>query len=165
MKNFKSYFKIPTEPSDVYAALTNPLTIQLWTGDEAVMSTEPGSEFSMWEGSITGKNLEFEPNKKIVQQWYFGDQVSTGTLINTNSELIHVYPNPTASNLNIEINKAIDHKGLNMKIMNVYGQTIFTDIITNSNYEIGDLAHGLYYIEIFDKSNNLFYKQKFIVQK
>jgi len=41
------------------------------------MSTIPGSEFSMWEGSITGKNLEFEENKKVVQQWYFGDEPET----------------------------------------------------------------------------------------
>lgn len=38
------------------------------------MSTEIGTEFSLWEGSITGKNLEFVEGKKIVQQWYFGDQ-------------------------------------------------------------------------------------------
>lgn len=38
------------------------------------MSTEPGTEFSLWEGSITGKNMEFVENKKIVQQWYFGEQ-------------------------------------------------------------------------------------------
>ncbi len=38
------------------------------------MSTEPGSEFSLWEGSITGKNISFEQDKKIIQQWYFGDQ-------------------------------------------------------------------------------------------
>lgn len=55
-------------------ALTNPVTIQLWTGEPAEMSTEPGSEFSLWEGSISGKNLEFESNRKIVQQWYFGEQ-------------------------------------------------------------------------------------------
>lgn len=55
-------------------ALTNPALIKLWTGEDAVMSTEPGSEFSLWEDSIVGKNLEFETNHKIVQQWYFGDQ-------------------------------------------------------------------------------------------
>ena len=55
-------------------ALTNPATIQLWSGEPAEMSTEVGSEFSLWEGSITGKNLEFIHGKKIVQQWYFGDQ-------------------------------------------------------------------------------------------
>ncbi len=55
-------------------ALTNPGTIQLWTGEAAEMSEEPGSEFSLWEGSIVGKNLEFEPGKMLVQQWYFGEQ-------------------------------------------------------------------------------------------
>ena len=74
MKNFNSYYIVPASPEDVYAALTNPITIQLWTGESAIMSTIPGSEFSMWEGSITGKNLEFEENKKVVQQWYFGDE-------------------------------------------------------------------------------------------
>jgi uncharacterized protein YndB with AHSA1/START domain len=74
MKSFKKYYIIPAPPEDLYLALTNPLTLQLWTGEEAVMSTEPGSEFSLWGGSITGKNIEFEPNKRIVQQWYFGDQ-------------------------------------------------------------------------------------------
>jgi activator of HSP90 ATPase len=28
----------------------------------------------MWDGSIVGKVLELEPGKKIVQQWYFGDE-------------------------------------------------------------------------------------------
>jgi activator of HSP90 ATPase len=58
----------------VYLALTNPLTIQLWSGEEAVISTEPDSEFSLWEENIAGKNREIEEYKKIVQQWYFGDQ-------------------------------------------------------------------------------------------
>lgn len=74
MKDYKKYFIIPAPPEDVYLALTVPSTLHLWTGEEALMSTEPGSEFSLWEGSIVGKNLEFEPGKKIVQQWYFGDQ-------------------------------------------------------------------------------------------
>ncbi len=74
MKDFKKYYLIPATPADIYRALTNPLTIRLWTGDPAEMSTEPGSEFSLWDGSITGKNIAFEDDRKIVQQWYFGDQ-------------------------------------------------------------------------------------------
>ena len=74
MKDFKKYYLVPATPEEIYTALTNPFTIELWTGDEAVMSTEPGSEFSMWDGSIVGKNLEFEEGKKIVQQWYFDGQ-------------------------------------------------------------------------------------------
>ena len=74
MKEFKKYFIIPAAPEEIYLALTNPATIQLWTGEPAEMSTEPGSEFSLWEGSIEGKNIAFEENKKITQEWYFGEQ-------------------------------------------------------------------------------------------
>lgn len=74
MKDFKKYYIIPAEPIEVYRALTLPGTIQLWTGEAAVMSTEPGSEFSLWEGSIAGKNIAFDEGKKIVQQWYYDGQ-------------------------------------------------------------------------------------------
>lgn len=74
MKDFKKYYILNATPEEVFAALTNPATIQLWSGDPATMSTEPDSEFSLWEGNISGKNLEFEKDKKIVQQWYFGEQ-------------------------------------------------------------------------------------------
>ncbi len=74
MKNYKKYFILPATPEQLYMALTNPALIKLWTGEDAEMSTEPGSEFSLWEDSISGKNLEFETNRKIVQQWYFGEQ-------------------------------------------------------------------------------------------
>jgi activator of HSP90 ATPase len=74
VKDFKKYYTIPATPEEIYLALTNPVTIELWTGEPAEMSTEPDSEFSMWDGSIVGKNLEFEQDKKIVQQWYFDGQ-------------------------------------------------------------------------------------------
>ena len=75
MKDYKKYYYISATPEEVYKALTFNATIELWTGDKAEMTTEPGSEFSLWDGSIVGKNLEFEEGKKIVQEWYFGDQV------------------------------------------------------------------------------------------
>jgi len=74
LKDFKKYYVLPAAPEEIYTALTNPLTIELWTGEPAEMTTEPGSEFSMWGGSIVGKNIEFEENKRIVQQWYFDGQ-------------------------------------------------------------------------------------------
>ncbi|SMO47873.1 SRPBCC domain-containing protein [Solitalea koreensis] len=74
MENIKKYYVINATPEELYVALTNPITIQLWSGEPAEMSTEPGSEFSLWDGSICGQNLEFEENRKIIQKWYFGDQ-------------------------------------------------------------------------------------------
>ena len=71
MPDFKKYQYLPAPPEDVYNALTNPLALQLWTGERAEMSTEPDSEFSLWDESIVGKNLKFETNKLLIQQWYF----------------------------------------------------------------------------------------------
>lgn len=75
MKDFKKYYVINAPPDQVYLALTNEATFQLWSGDKADIQAFPGGEFSLWEGSIVGKFLELEPSAKIVQQWYFGDQL------------------------------------------------------------------------------------------
>ena len=74
MQNYKKYYTIPATPEEIYLALTNPLSIKLWSGAEAEMSAEPESEFSLFDGEVQGKNLEFEENTKIVQQWYFDVQ-------------------------------------------------------------------------------------------
>jgi activator of HSP90 ATPase len=74
MKTFKKYFKIAADPADVYNALTNKTMIEIWTGEEAIMEETVGSEFSLWDGSISGVNLEFEKDRKIVQEWFFGEE-------------------------------------------------------------------------------------------
>lgn len=74
MKEFKKYYLLEASPEEVYTALTNPVAIQIWTNEEATMSAVAGSEFSIMGDSIAGKNLEFIENKKIVQEWYFGEQ-------------------------------------------------------------------------------------------
>lgn len=74
MKNLKKFYKIKATPPEVYAALTNPFSIELWTGEDAVMSTRAGEEFSLFSGDITGRNLQFEPDSKLIQEWYFGEQ-------------------------------------------------------------------------------------------
>lgn len=73
MKNLKRYYTLNGEPGDVYNAITNKIVLEMWTGESAEMEPTPGTSFSLWGGSISGINLEFEENKKIVQQWFFGD--------------------------------------------------------------------------------------------
>ena len=74
MKSYKTYFDIKAQTQDVFTALTNPFSIELWSGNQAVMSTEVGFEFSLWDGDIIGKNIEVLTNKKLVQEWYFGEE-------------------------------------------------------------------------------------------
>lgn len=96
MKDFKKYYVIPAPPEEVYLALTNPLTIELWSGEKAEMSEEPGTEFSLWDGSIVGKNLEFESKKKIVQQWYFGEQQEPSIVT------IKLHPDPHGTSVELK---------------------------------------------------------------
>ncbi len=81
MKEFRKYYKLSASPSDIYNALTNPVMIEIWTGEHAEMNTEPGSEFSLWDGSIVGKNVLFEKDKEIRQLWYFGEDIESEVTI------------------------------------------------------------------------------------
>jgi activator of HSP90 ATPase len=74
MQYLHRYYRIKGSPEEIYAALVNPFSIALWTGSEAQMKEEEGSEFSLFDGDISGKNLRFEKGHKIIQEWYFGDQ-------------------------------------------------------------------------------------------
>lgn len=97
MKNIKRYYILNAEPKDVYNALTNKTMLEIWTGEEAEMELTPGTGFSLWGGSISGINIEFEENKKIIQQWFFdgGEEDSIVTMKlhphkkGTSLELLH----------------------------------------------------------------------------
>lgn len=72
--------KIKATAEEVYRALTNPFTIELWSGEPAVMSETAGEDFSLLGESITGRNVSFDPEKEIRQIWFFGDDDSEVTI-------------------------------------------------------------------------------------
>ena len=67
-------------PEEVYQALVNPFTIELWSGEPAKMSEIVGEEFSLLDGNISGRNVSFIPNREIRQVWFFGDVESEVTI-------------------------------------------------------------------------------------
>lgn len=80
MKSIKKYYKLNASPADIFNAMTNPVMIEIWTGEPAVFSTKPNTDFSMWDGSITGKNIECKLDKFIRQVWYF-DEIESEVII------------------------------------------------------------------------------------
>ncbi len=86
--------KIKSTPEEVYRALTNPFTIELWTNQPAVMQEREGTEFSIFDGNITGRNIELKPNELIRQNWYFDDKES--------EVLIKLFPDKTRTRIIIE---------------------------------------------------------------
>lgn len=72
--DFSYELEIAAEAEDVFAALTNPFQIGLWSGYPADMKAENGYVFSLWEGDITGVNIEVVPNRLLRQEWFFGER-------------------------------------------------------------------------------------------
>jgi uncharacterized protein YndB with AHSA1/START domain len=88
---------IKATPEEVFIAITNPLTIELWSGYPAVMEAKEDFEFSLFEGDISGRNLKVIPGRQLIQEWYFGDS-SEQSLVTitlsasknrTRAELVH----------------------------------------------------------------------------
>ncbi len=60
---------IPASPEEVYEAFIDAKKHAAFTGAEATCDAKVGGEFTAWDGYITGKNLELEQGKRIVQEW------------------------------------------------------------------------------------------------
>jgi activator of HSP90 ATPase len=60
---------ISATPAEVYEAFIDPKKHSKFTGSKATIDPKIGGEFTAWDGYITGKNLELEPGKRIVQEW------------------------------------------------------------------------------------------------
>jgi len=73
MKSIRHHYFINATPEEVFTALTNQFTIELWSGYPAQMEAKEGTEFSIFDGDISGRNISIVENKKLVQEWYFGD--------------------------------------------------------------------------------------------
>lgn len=69
----KFYQYIEATPEEIFLALTNPFTIELWSDSPAKMDALEGTEFELWDGDICGRNLKVIPNQELVQEWYFDD--------------------------------------------------------------------------------------------
>jgi activator of HSP90 ATPase len=60
---------LPASPEDVYGAWLDSAAHSAMTGSKAEVSDQVGAEFSAWDGYISGRNLELEPGRRIVQAW------------------------------------------------------------------------------------------------
>ncbi len=72
-KTVKQTVTIKADPHEVYEALMDEKKHSAFTGGDAIVSRKVGGKFSAWGGDIEGKNLELEPDKKIVQSWRNSD--------------------------------------------------------------------------------------------
>lgn len=70
MKTIKQTYQITAPIEMVWEALVDPKHIDKWGGGPSIMDGKAGTKFSLWGGSIWGRNTKVAPGKKLVQDWY-----------------------------------------------------------------------------------------------
>jgi len=60
---------IPATPDEVYDAFMEAKKHSAFTGSKATSDPKVGGEFTVWDGYISGRNLELVKGKRIVQEW------------------------------------------------------------------------------------------------
>lgn len=68
---FSVKYRVP--PKVIYEALTDPKEIIKYTQSAVKFEKQIGSEFSLYNGYISGINEELVENEKIVQKWKMGN--------------------------------------------------------------------------------------------
>jgi activator of HSP90 ATPase len=60
---------LPVESERLYRAWLSSEAHAAFTGSVAKITARKGGHFTAWDGYITGKTLELEPFRRIVQAW------------------------------------------------------------------------------------------------
>lgn len=69
VKTIKQKVFVSATPDEVYDAFVDEKKHSAFTGSKATCDPRVGGEFTAWDGYISGKNLELEKAKRIVQEW------------------------------------------------------------------------------------------------
>jgi activator of HSP90 ATPase len=72
-ETIKQNVSVPATPEEVYEAFIDPKKHSKFTGSKATCDPKVGGKFTAWDGYISGKNLQLEPAKKILQEWQTTD--------------------------------------------------------------------------------------------
>jgi activator of HSP90 ATPase len=60
---------VPAKPMEVYEAFVDAKKHSAFTGSKATGEGRVGAKFTAWDGYISGKFLELNEGRKIVQEW------------------------------------------------------------------------------------------------
>jgi len=61
------------KPAALYKALTDGAAFAKWTGAPAKITKSAGGAFEAFGGKIEGRNIELQPDKRVVQAWRVAD--------------------------------------------------------------------------------------------
>jgi activator of HSP90 ATPase len=69
MESLSLKITLPVKADKLYKAWLNSKEHSAFTGSDATVSEKAKAKHTAWDGYISGKNMELNPGKKIVQTW------------------------------------------------------------------------------------------------
>lgn len=145
-----------------------PPVVNVVSGQTITLDAGPGFSAYLWSTTATSQTINvntagvFYVTVTDIHSCQNSDTITvnliTGLTENDLNNHFNVYPNPTQGMLNITTNDA--SLRFDLQITDVIGQIILTDShvsggIFNKEYNLNDLAKGLYYLQVFTPEGNL----------
>jgi len=69
MEKFTVKAILPASPKEIFSAWLDGKKHEAMTGGKATAKAKANTKHTAWDGYISGKTLEVDPYKKIVQSW------------------------------------------------------------------------------------------------
>jgi hypothetical protein len=97
--------------------------------------------------------------------------INSGTLSSFNPPVyqstVTIYPNPANDHITIDCGNLANVSGWTIKIVNTLGQEVFSGVMNTQQYVVplnSWSGQGVYFVKIYDASNNLINTKKIILQ-
>jgi hypothetical protein len=142
-----------------------------YNGDQS-LNTQAGESLTF--GSVIGQELIGKLddigiwNRALTQQEITGlynATLNTSTAIENNE--ISIYPNPAKDRITIDCGNLANVTGYKVKIINMLGQEVYSGAINRQQVVVpinSWSGTGVYFVKIYDATNNLLHTKKIIVQ-
>ena len=150
--------------STSFAITNNLLTIGSWNGEPINAKLD---DIGIWNRALT---------QDEITNLYYSEKSCQSLVINTGllsfnpptyNNTITIYPNPANDHITVDCGNLANVSGWTIKIVNMLGQEMFSGAMNKQQYTIPLNTwggQGVYFVKIYDASNNLMNTKKIILQ-
>lgn len=145
-----SYLALGNSTSTNLIGATNPVSPGLTNFTNGIID-----DFGMWNRALTQQEITGLYNATL----------NTNAAIENNE--ISIYPNPVIDRITIDCGNFKNVTGYKVKIVNLLGQEVYSGAINTPQVVVpinSWSGTGVYFVKIYDASNNLLHTKKIIVQ-
>jgi hypothetical protein len=147
----------------------NPTNIGYWNGFVGASGFFDGKidDIGIWNRVLA---------QSEITSLYYSESTCQSLVINTGvlgfnpltyNNTVTIYPNPANDHITIDCGNLANVSGWNIKIANTLGQEVFNGVMNTQQYVVPLNTwggQGIYFVKIYDASNNLMNSKKIILQ-